>query len=50
MYDRAGSISETQGKNLVDKAEIFINNLEINTSAYYASSLLPAVAWSIKTT
>jgi uncharacterized protein (UPF0332 family) len=26
MYDRAGSISETQGKNLVEKAEIFINN------------------------
>lgn len=25
MYDRAGSISETQGRNLVDKAEIFVN-------------------------
>jgi uncharacterized protein (UPF0332 family) len=25
MYDRAGSISETQGKNLVEKAEIFIS-------------------------
>lgn len=24
MYDRAGSISETQGRNLVDKAEIFV--------------------------
>ena len=25
LYDRAGSISETQGRNLVDKAEIFVN-------------------------
>lgn len=25
MYDRAGSISETQGRNLVDKAETFVN-------------------------
>lgn len=25
MYDRAGSISEMQGKNLVGKAEIFVN-------------------------
>lgn len=25
MYDRAGSISEKQGKNLVDKAEVFVN-------------------------
>jgi uncharacterized protein (UPF0332 family) len=25
MYDRAGSISEMQGRNLVDKAEIFVN-------------------------
>ena len=25
MYDRAGSISETQGRNLVEKADIFIN-------------------------
>ena len=25
MYDRAGSISEAQGRNLVDKAEIFVN-------------------------
>ncbi len=24
MYERAGSISENQGKNLVDKAEIFV--------------------------
>jgi uncharacterized protein (UPF0332 family) len=25
MYDRAGLISETQGRNLVDKAEIFVS-------------------------
>jgi uncharacterized protein (UPF0332 family) len=25
LYDRAGSISPTQGKNLVEKAEIFVN-------------------------
>ena len=25
MYDRAGSISETQGRNLVEKADIFVN-------------------------
>ncbi len=25
MYDRAGSISETQGRNLVEKTEIFVN-------------------------
>ena len=25
MYDRAGSISEKQGKNLVDNADIFVN-------------------------
>ena len=25
MYDRAGSISETQGRNLVEKAETFVN-------------------------
>ncbi len=25
MYDRADSISEKQGKNLVDKAEVFVN-------------------------
>lgn len=25
MYDRAGSISSTQGKNLVEKADIFVN-------------------------
>ena len=30
MYDRAGSISTMQGKNLVEKAEIFVNKtLEI---------------------
>ncbi|MDE1829644.1 MAG: hypothetical protein KGI25_04915 [Thaumarchaeota archaeon] len=25
MYDRAGSISEKQGRNLVEKAETFVN-------------------------
>jgi uncharacterized protein (UPF0332 family) len=25
MYDRTGSISEKQGRNLVDKAEEFVN-------------------------
>lgn len=25
MYDRAGSISETQGRNLVEKADVFVN-------------------------
>jgi len=25
MYDRAGSISPTQGKNLVEKADLFVN-------------------------
>lgn len=30
MYDRAGSISSSQGKNLVEKADIFVNKaLEI---------------------
>lgn len=28
MYDRAGSISETQGRNLVGKAETFVNKAQ----------------------
>ncbi len=28
LYDRAGSISETQGKNLVEKAEIFVTKAQ----------------------
>jgi uncharacterized protein (UPF0332 family) len=28
MYDRTGSISETQGRNLVGKAEIFVNKAQ----------------------
>jgi uncharacterized protein (UPF0332 family) len=28
LYDRAGSISETQGRSLVEKAEIFVTNAQ----------------------